>query len=215
MKKVLAISAAIAALPLAMQSTAKADPLSWTEVGVGYNMADSGDENIDAFDIKASIGLGNLFHVQAQYIDGSEGGSSGFDFDGYEIRAGVHPSVGENTQVVIDVIYFDFTADPDFSTLDIDEDGYGIGFGIRHKMSDQFEVRAQADWFDGNWEPDGGSSFDFTNTTVSMSGRYYFTPAIFAGVGVTLNGIEALSAADVGGDVLRIEGGWSFGGDVL
>lgn len=214
MKKVLAISAAIAALPLALQSSAKADPLSWTEIGVGYDLADSGDETTDAFDVKASIGLGKMFHLQASYLDGSEGGGNGVDFDGYEVRGGIHPSVSDSTQVVVDLIYFSYSADYDFG-LSADEDGYGLGFGVRHKMGDQFEVRAMADVVDGSWDPDGGSSEDFTNTSVSIGGRYYWTPAIFTGVTVALNGLEALSAASIGGDVIRFDVGWSFGGDVL
>ncbi len=216
MKKALAISAAIAALPLALQSTAKADVLSWTEIGVGWDIADSGDNTTDAFDVKASIGLGKMFHIQASYLDGSEGGG-GPDFDGYDIRAGIHPNVSDTTQLVVDAIYINYTASDVFGTpgFDVDEDGYGLGFGVRHKMGDKFEVRAQADLIWGTWDPNSGTSEDFTNTSVTIGGRYYFTPAIFGGVSVGLNGAEALSAAGVGDDVLRAEVGWSFGGDVL
>lgn len=205
--------AAVLGAAALLLGTAKADPLSWTEIGVGYNVADSGDDEVDAFDIRGSIGIADLFHGQLTYIDGSEGGG-GPDFDGYELRAGVHPSVAENTQAVVELLYFDYSAD--YNSFDADEDGWGLGFGIRHAMGDQFEIRAQADYFDGTWEIDGTPvSEDFTNITYSFGARYYWTPNFFSGAAVILNGLEAASAADNYGDVLRIDVGWSFGADVL
>ena len=201
-------------LPLALLNTAKAGPMSWTEIGVGYDLADSGEDTVDAFDVKGSIGLGSMFHIQASYLNGSAGGTNSVDYDGEDVRAGIHPNVSDDTQLVVEAFYFTYTAD--FSgPFSVDEDGYGLGFGVRHKMGDKFEVRTQADVAWGTWDPNSGPSEDFTNTSVSIGGRYYWTPAIFTGVSVALNGMEALSAADVGGDVVRVDVGWSFGGDVL
>ena len=207
---------ALAAAFVLLAGASKAEPLSWTEVGLGYNRVDAGDESVDAFDIKGSIGFANLFHAQFSYLDGSEGGSNGIDFDGYEIRAGVHPTVGEKTQAVVDLIYFDYSADPDFCpSCDFSEDGWGLGFGIRHQMGDQFEARAQIDYFDGSFDCNGCTSSDFNNTTYSFGGRYYWMPNLFTGVTITLNGLEGLSVADFDGDALRLDVGWSFGADVL
>jgi hypothetical protein len=83
-------------------------------------------------------------------------------------------------------------------------------------MGDQFEVRAQIDYFDGTWDLDGSSfSEDFSNTAYSFGGRYYWMPSLFTGVTVLVNGLEAASAASVGGDVIRVDVGWSFGSDVF
>jgi hypothetical protein len=201
---------ALAAAIGLLASSAYAGPLSWTEVGVGYLQADSGNDDIAAYDLRGSIGLGQLFHVQAGYTDGTADnagpGGSDYDFDGYDIRAGVHPSVGEKTQAVVDLIYFDYSGE-----ADDEEDGVGVGFGVRHQMGDQFEARAQIDYVQGSSDPGGD---DFTNTTYSFGGRYYWSPAIFTGVTVFLNGAEAFSIAG-GGDVIRADVGWSFGGDVM
>ena len=201
--------AALAAAVMLLAKGTHAAPLSWTEIGVAYDRADSGDETVDAYEVRGSIGLFGWLHGQLNYVDGGEGGN-GPDFDGYELRVGFHPNVAENTQAVIDVLYFDYSGDD--GSFSADEDGYGFGFGVRHKMGDKFEVRAQADWYSGTWEPDG-SSFDedFENTTYSIGGRYYWSPLFFTGVSVIVNGMEAQSVSGVGGDVLRIDAGLSFG----
>jgi hypothetical protein len=194
---------ALAAAIALVTGAAYGGPLSWTELGVGYQrMDDSGDSETDAYDIRGSIGLGQMFHIQADYLDGSS--DPDVDFDGYEVRAGVHPSVGENTQAVVEVIYFDYTVD--LNPGNDDEDGYGLGFGVRHKVGDQFEVRGQVDYYDGSADISG----DFNNTAFSASGRYYWTPAFFTGAGVTVGGVAGLDS-----DTIRIDAGWSFGGDVM
>jgi len=188
---------------------AYADPLSWTEVGVGYLQADSGNDDVTAYDVRGGIGLGQLFHIQAGYTDGTADnqgtGGSDYDFDGYDVRVGVHPSVGENTQAVVEAIYFDYSGEGS------DEwDGWGVGFGVRHKMGDQFEMRSQIDYVQGTSDP---GDEDFTETIFSIGGRYYWVPAFFTGVAVNIGGTSASS--DLGGDVIRIDAGWSFGGDVM
>lgn len=209
MKKI-ALAGAIALLA----GMANAEPLSWTEVGVGFNVADAGEESTDAFDIRGGIGFAGIGHAQLTYLDGTVDGSEGssdFDFDGYELRAGVHPSVGDKTQVVVDAIYFDYEGDEDFG--DSEEDGWGLGFGVRHQLGDQFEIRAQIDYFDGEFTA-GSFSEDFNNTVYSFGGRYYWMPNVFTGVAVAVGGAEAFSIAG-GDDVIRVDAGWSFGGDVM
>jgi hypothetical protein len=211
--KKIALAGAIALLA----GTASADPLSWTELGVGFNVADAGDDSADAFDVRGGIGFAGIGHAQLTYTDGSVDGSEGdpdIDFDGFEVRAGVHPSVSDKTQVIAEAIYFDYTAEEDGFSGDVDEDGWGLGFGVRHQLGDQFEIRAQIDYFDGEWDA-GSFSEDFNNTTYSFGGRYYWMPNVFTGVAVIVNGSESFSVSDVGGDVIRVDAGWSFGGDVL
>lgn len=151
MKK-LALASAIALLT----GTAQADPLSWNEIGVGYNRADGGENTTDAVDIQGSIGLGELFHSQLTYLDGTaeDGGEGGggpdFDFDGYDARLGVNPFVGEKTQAVVDLIYFDYDGD-----LGTAEDGWGLGFGLRHQIGDKFELRGEISYIDGTFEQGG------------------------------------------------------------
>lgn len=213
--KITALAAAIALLA----GGAQADPLSWTEVGVGYNIVDAGEDTTDAFDIRGSIGFAGIGHAVLTYTDGSVDGSEGFsgaDFDGFEIRAGVHPSVAEDTQVIAEILYFDYSAELEGTSNEADEDGWGLGFGVRHQMGEQFEVRAQIDYFDGTYEVDAFSfSEDFNNTTYSFGGRYYWMPTLFTGVTVLIDGLEAASVADSGGDVIRVDVGWSFGADVF
>jgi hypothetical protein len=195
---------------------ASADPLTWTELGVGYNVADASDsgfsDSVTAYDIRGGIGFAGIGHAQLTYLDGSADGSEGnvdFDFDGYEVRAGVHPDVGDKTQAIVEAIYFDYSGD-----FDTDEDGWGLGFGIRHQFGDQFEIRAQIDYYEGEYT-EGSFSEDFNNTSYGLSGRYYWMPNFFTGVGVTVSGSEAFSIGSEYGDVIRVDAGWSFGSDVL
>jgi len=207
--KKFALAGAIALLA----GAASADPLSWTEVEVGYNLADGGDDTTDAAEIRGSIGFAGIGHVSLGYLDGtSEDGPDEFDFDGYEIRAGVHPSVGDKSQLIAEAIYFDYSGD-DGNGFDADEDGWGLGFGVRHAFNDQFEVRADIDYYNGTWDSNVFASEDFNNTSYTVSGRYYWTPSIYTGVGVTVGGSEAFSVASYGDDVIRVSLGWSFGGE--
>jgi len=203
---------ALAGAMALLAGAASADPLSWTEVGIGYDMADAGDDTTDALDVRGSIGFADIGHLSVGYLDGTvdgSGGSSDFDFDGYEVRAGVHPGVADKTQVVAEAIYFDYSGD-----FDTDEDGWGLGFGVRHQMGDQFEIRAQIDYYNGTYD-EGSFSEDFNNTVYTFGGRYYWMPSFFTGVSVAVNGSEAFSIGYSGADVIRIDAGWSFGGDVL
>jgi hypothetical protein len=206
--KKIALAGAIALLA----GVASADPLTWTELGVGFDMADAGDNTTDAFDIQGSIGFAGIGHASATYLDGTVDGSEGssdFDFDGFEIRAGVHPSVADKTQVIAEAIYFDYSGD-----FDTSEDGWGLGFGVRHQMGDQFEIRAQIDYYNGSYDV-GSFSEDFNNTVYTFGGRYYWMPNVFTGVAVAVNGAEAFSIGYSGEDVIRVDAGWSFGGDAF
>ncbi len=117
--------------------------------------------------------------------------------------------MGDKTQVVAEAIYFDYSGD-----FDVDEDGWGLGFGVRHQLGDQFEIRAQIDYYDGEWTQ-GSFSEDFNNTVYSFGGRYYWVPMFFTGVSVAVGGAESFSIGESGSDVIRVDAGWSFGGDVL
>jgi hypothetical protein len=203
--KKFALAGAIALLA----GAASAEPLDWTEIGVGWNIADAGNDSADALDIKGGIGFAGIGHAQVTYVDGTVDGGEGFDFDGYEARLGVHPTVGTGTQLVLDAIYFDYSGD-----FDTSEDGWGLGFGVRHQLGDQFEIRANIDYYDGSYDA-GSFSEDFNNTTYSFGGRYYWMPNLFTGVAVTVSGAEAFSIGDTYGDVVRVDVGWSFGGDVM
>ncbi len=88
---------ALASAITLLAGMANADPLSWTEAGVGYNVADAGEDGTQAIDIRGGIGFAGIGHVSLGYLDGTVDGSEGssdFDFDGYEVRAGVHPERG-------------------------------------------------------------------------------------------------------------------------
>lgn len=211
MKKI-ALTAAIALLA---GGAANANPLTWTEFGVGFNVADEDDagffDSATAFDIRGSIGFAGIGHAQLSYLDGTLDGAEGsadFDFDGFEVRAGVHPSVGDKTQVIVEAIYFDYEGD-----FDIESDGWGLGFGVRHQFGDQFEIRAMIDYVDGEVD-DGGPSSDFNDTTYSFGGRYYWMPNFFTGASVAVSSAFGLSESS-SGDVIRVDAGWSFGGDAF
>jgi hypothetical protein len=209
MKKPIALLA-LTAGALAATPVLAAEP-GWTYAQAGYLRADSGDDATDAFRLKGSLGLSDLFHIQAEYVDGSIGfNGPDSDFDGYRVVAGLHPSVGDNTQAVLEVQYFDVTYDDWFDPgEDLDSDGFGVGVGLRHMLTSQLELNARAWWVEGDDEDDVfGDDEDFSDISLDLGGRYYINDA--ASIGVTVVTNDAL----VGGDSATIDFRWQFA-DIL
>jgi hypothetical protein len=176
---------------------------AWTYGQVGYYRADSGDDATDGFRVKGSLGFAENFHFQAEYIDGSIGIDSGpdLDFDGYQVVLGANPSVGENTDAVAAIRYFDVSYD--VTGGDDDVDGFGLGVGVRHMLASNVELNGIAWWNEGN-EDFGSSDEDFSDISLEIGGRYLFTENFSAGVTVVTN--DSIG----GGDSATIDLRWQF-----
>lgn len=182
--------------------------LGWTYGQLGYTRADSGDDATDAVRLKGSLGLSELFHVQAEYLDGTIGqdGDEDNDFDGYRLALGVHPSVGENTQAVLELQYFDVTYDDVGGPgVDEDDDGFGIGAGLRHLLTDNFEMNAMVSWNEGSSDIEGFEDNDFSDVAFEFGGRYFMNDAMSVGVTVITN-----DSLMWGGDSATLDFRWQF-----
>lgn len=183
--------ALLATAALAIPGVTLAEGPAWTYGQVGYLRADSVEDATDAFNIKGSLGFADNFHFQAEYIDGDIGYDSDVDFDGYTLTLGANPSVGDSTDAMFGIRYFDLTYDdgPD----DIDVDGFGVGVGLRHMFAENVELSASAWWNEGEGDLSGlDDDADVSDISLELGGRYFFNDNISAGVTVITNDTKAL-----------------------
>jgi hypothetical protein len=196
--------------------------LPWTYVEAAYLKADGSDDyETDAYELRGSLALSNIFHAQAYYLDGSvdgDDGDDGADFDGYRVAFGAHPQVTANTQFVTNLFYFDYEVDPDYPGDDASSDGYGIDVGFRHSLSEKAEASLLVRYTEGSQEYsyDGGEgccSFDedFNDTSVEAQIRYNWTQNLSTGFTAGFNGGFGDTSYTSGDDFARIDLRWSFG----
>ena len=173
----------LAASALLVAGTASAELPQWTYGQIGYYQADSfGDNQTDGFTLGASLGFLDIWHAQVNYIDGSLGyGDVNNDFDGYQIIVGAHPAITQDSQLVLNVEYFDENFD--VSDADnVNRDGWGAGIGFRTNVTDKVEASAigywtyeQVDQGPFAYCDESSSSCDSTNVSIEFAGRYNWT----------------------------------------
>lgn len=173
--KILSVAACAMAALVAAPVFAADNP-AWTYGQLQYQQSTSGDDTADAYGIVGSLGMADLFHVQAEYAGGNVGYSGDDDYDQFRIIAGVHPAVGPNTDAVFNLRYTNIDFD-DNGEDDIDV--WGVGAGLRHMLTDKFELNGMINW--DRYNPDHNSS-DTTVASWSVGGRYLVTPNFSAGV---------------------------------
>jgi len=179
----------LALAAFALSGVAVAGP-SWTYVDLGYVRADSGDNDADAYGIAGSFGFGELFHVNAVWVDGTD--SDDDDFDSYRIGAGLHPAVTDDTDLVLEIGYATISSD-DFSN---DPSWVDLTLGVRSMITDRFELNAAIVTAVG--DDDIGGADGFTEVGINIGGQYFFNDAISINV--------------VGSDeVVKFGVRWSFG----
>lgn len=197
----------------ALPGVALADNPAWSYGQLGYFRADSGDDSTDAFRVKGSIGFLEQFHAQAEWIDGEYGDTVDFDgdddadFDGYRLIIGAHPSLGPNTDGVLELQYFDLEADYDGGYGggdDIEIDGFGVGVGLRHMLTEKVELSGTAWWNEAEWD-EGDYDEDFSDVSLELGGRYLINENLSAGVNVITNDPIANHA-----DSITIDVRWQF-----
>ena len=207
----------LAASALLVAGTASAELPDWTYVQAGYYQADStGKDQTDGFTVAGSLGFLDVWHIQADYINGSLGiGPINNDFDGYQIALGAHPAITESTQLVVNGIYFDSNVDID-NADNINRDGYGAGVGFRSNVTDKVEASAVGYWTYENIDKSpfnicnsSSDNCDATNVSLVLAGRYNWTKDFSTGATLTLGD------AVIGGgssDSMNIDERWTFGG---
>jgi len=206
----------LAASALLVAGTASAELPDWTYVQAGYYQADSvGDDQTDGFTIAGSLGFLDVWHIQADYINGSLGfGSINNDFDGYQITLGAHPAITESTQLVVNGIFFRENVDVQ-NADNVNRDGLGAGVGFRSNVTDKVEASVVGYWTYENIDQgplgfcdNNDDSCDATNVSIVFGGRYNWTKDF--STGATL----IVGDPNVGGsaDSMNIDVRWTFGG---
>jgi hypothetical protein len=225
--KRIGIAVLSAASLLAAGTVAAAEP-QWTYGQIGWIQGDGADNDgqSDGYKIDASVGFLRNYHFQLSYEDGDID-SSGFlsndvDWDGYRATLGWHSGINDSssTQIVTNISYFDLDYDEDGGSNSKlgSTDGFGLGFGVRSMLSDRVEVEAMINWTDGTFDPgsSGGYDEDFTDTNLSLTGRYHWTSAFSTGVTLNINGNNSdygplATAGVISGDSAVIDLRYSFG----
>ncbi|MGI9292066.1 MAG: hypothetical protein ACR2QG_12430 [Gammaproteobacteria bacterium] len=177
---------------MAVSGLAVAGP-NWTYADIGYNRADSGDEETDGFQLQGSFGFADKYHVQATYFDGEVGGNGGAnsnpDYDGYRISLGINPAVTDNTDFVFQIGYFDLEEDDSDVDGDDSVDGYELRVGLRSMLTDNVEIFGYVNTAIGEADCDNGGACnilgvvaadgdDFTEISAIVGGQYLFTDNI-------------------------------------
>lgn len=94
------------------------------------------DDSADGFGVRGSFGLGRNFHLVGSWFNREIDTPVGdFDFDRTTAGLGIHGTITENADWLVEVEYLNEDFD-DFS----DEDGYQVTAGFRALTGEQFEV---------------------------------------------------------------------------
>ena len=171
-------TAVCAAAVLAAGSAFAGDNPAWTWGQGQFTSMSSGDDSSDELGLTGSIGIADLFHVQASYLNGTSGitGGPDQDYDGWRLVGGVHPHIGANTDAVFNLRYTSYNLD-DTSN---DVDAWGVGAGLRHMLTDKVELNGMINW--DRADVDHVSNGKSTNVSWEVGGRYLVTPEFSAGV---------------------------------
>ena len=186
---------------LTLSGAAVAGP-AWTYADLGAFVGDSDgkDEETQGIALRGSFGFADIWHVQAEVAtgdaDGGKSEPSGADVTWYGIRGGVHPSITDNTDFVLDLGYTNM--EMDFGGSKPDTDTIDIRTGVRSNVG-PVELRAfvSLGFFDGS-----GSNNEGRDVSYTVGAQYNFSPAW--AVGVDANVTDSDNLADI---YVR----WNFG----
>jgi Ax21 family sulfation-dependent quorum factor len=165
MKRALFALALAAALPM----SAQASELSYSFVELDYVNVDG---DADGFGLRGAYNFGDSgFYGLAGY-NNVEVDNTNIDVDFYEIGAGYHYGISENTDLIAELAY------QNAEVLGFDADGYRLSGGFRGNLADSFEGLVKINYLDGD-NVDGdfsgtlGAQYKF-NETWGMTGEIEF-----------------------------------------
>jgi len=156
---------------------ALADDLNYTYIEGGYvdTELDGGiDVDGDGLLLEASFAITESLFVAGGYT--TQDFDLGVDYDRVQVGVGGHVSLAPNFDLVGQLSYVDVTVDTPFG--DFDDDGFGAMVGVRSRILEVVELEGGLSYVDLD---DGGD-----DTALNLRGRYYFTPALAAGVGLDI-----------------------------
>jgi opacity protein-like surface antigen len=225
--KRIGIAVLSAASLLAAGTAAAAEP-QWNYGQIGWIQGDGFEDagESDGFKIDGSIGFLGNYHAQLAYRDGDsdvydsdDDATYSYDFDGYDLTLGFHQAINSsgNTQFIANINYFDTEYDIDDADGNLDNTGYGLGFGLRSMISEKIELEGMINWTNGELDIDGGylsdEEADYTNTTLSVGGRYHWLPSVSTGLTIYIDGSNDSNSIG-GGDSALLDLRYSFGSDI-
>jgi Ax21 family sulfation-dependent quorum factor len=165
MKRALFALALAAALPM----SAQASELSYSFVELDYVNVDG---DADGFGLRGAYNFGDSgFYGLAGYTN-VEVDNTNVDVDFYEIGAGYHYGLSENTDLIAELAY------QNAEVSGFDADAYRLSGGFRGNLSDSFEGLAKINYVDGD-NTDGdfsgtlGAQYKF-NETWGITGEVEF-----------------------------------------
>lgn len=192
--------------------------ISWTYGQIGYVKADGDDfQEVDGYSVAGSIALAKNWHAGAAYeslSSDSDYFSDNVDADYWALSVGYNAGLAKNSQAYFDIGYFDVDVDGDYiDGAEGDSSGIQLTAGLRYQPAPKVELGAAVTYTNG--EVDGGTYFvdyDYNDTSLALSGQYFFTPAFSLGANVTLNGGIGVGYGGSSTDVFRLFLRYSFGG---
>jgi hypothetical protein len=161
--------AAFAASPAPMLQESKPEGFSYTFVEANYVWfePDNFDENLDGFELKASIEIFLNIFLQGSWATLSDDS----DLDVYRIGAGWHLPIGESLDLYGLLSFASTELD---GVTDVDEDGMSAEVGARFWISPKFELNGNVEWLD----------LDESDVGIGVGVRWYFMDRLSLGLGV-------------------------------
>lgn len=197
MKLLPAIAASTLAIS-AVMTNASANNFNYNFAQVGYSFindfdVDEGVIISGSYDVKENI---NIIGDYFMSTSSDSAIADDIDVDIYSFGIGYHTPVSDKTDVLAEIGLFntDSQATARGITIDSDDSGYKLALGARYKFSEKVELRARGDH---------RNSDDLTDTTLTLGGRYYFNPAISAG-------LDFNTGADDGSELITTSLRWNF-----
>jgi opacity protein-like surface antigen len=220
----------VSAIALVFASSAMAGP-NWTYVDLGFVVSSSSDKDnaYTGLDLAGSFELGELWHLQAAvaYTEADIPTGSALkvtsELTSYELRAGVHPEITDNIDVVLDLGYSvadsktnSSSAGPSVSNNPWYVD---IRLGTRAMITPKFEMNAFLAFASGNDDCNAcvPEKVDFTVVIPSIGAQYFFTDAFSLSVDYAFSTAETAYlddgtdlSTDLQGDSAKLGVRWNF-----
>jgi hypothetical protein len=151
---------------------------SYVEIGYDETEFDIGsgrEADADGLTLSGSYELTDEWHLYTAYgsIDLDDFNA---DVDTFVVGAGYVFPLKDDIDLYGRVLYIDQEVDSNFGN--VDDDGLGLQFRIRARITDEFEFEGGVQYVD----------VADSDTSLLVSGRYHFTDAFSAGIGLTFGG---------------------------
>ncbi|HEX7028867.1 MAG TPA: outer membrane beta-barrel protein [Gammaproteobacteria bacterium] len=178
-------------------SFAGASDLSYTNVAIGYQQGEIGDQDHSGIGVFGNFAVNDSLFVLAGYsaLESDDEVNTGFgsgtiDRTALNLGLGFHAPIADKADFVTSVAYSDQEAE--FAGMTSDGNGYVLSAGVRALPTGKVELNAFVNYADIEDESD---------TAVAASARYAASPAVSFGL--------TFSSAD-DADIVTLDGQYAF-----